>query len=376
MNTCRVCGNKFYSQPLLRYEQMPKSAQFLPDAVTLKLDQGITLDICQCTGCGLVQHNSEPVHYYKEVIRAASFSATMRAFRKQQFETFIEKNLLTGKKVIEIGCGRGDYLSILNQLPVKAFGLEYAESSVAYCVRNGMQVRKGFVEDSSFRIPEMPFDAFFIMNFLEHLPDPNAVLLGIRSNLSVGGMGIIEVPNFDMIVRKNIFSEFITDHLFYFTRDTLSTLLNLNGFDVVECTEIWQEYIISAVVRSRGKTDLSNFTVLQSRIEKQIKEFVAAYGEKRVGIWGAGHQAFAVMALAGLTGKIKYVIDSAPFKQNKYTPATHIPIVAPDRLAEDPVDAIIVMAGGYSDEVAIIVRQSYEQKMDIAILRDFGLETV
>jgi hypothetical protein len=70
------------------------------------------------------------------------------------------------------------------------------------------------------------------------------------------------------------------------------------------------------------------------------------------------------------------VVDSAPFKQGRYTPSTHIPIVAPDTLATDPVAAILVMAAAYSDEVATIIRKKFGSRMAIAILRDSGLEAV
>jgi len=86
--------------------------------------------------------------------------------------------------------------------------------------------------------------------------------------------------------------------------------------------------------------------------------------------------ALAIISLINLADKIKYVVDSAPFKQGKYTPATHLPIVAPDTLISDPVDAVIVMAAGYSDEVVRIIRQKFDRNINIAILRDFGLEVV
>ena len=55
------------------------------------------------------------------------------------------------------------------------------------------------------------------MSYLEHLPDPNTVLQGISYNLNEDGIGLVEVPNFEMILEKNLYSEFIIDHLFYFT---------------------------------------------------------------------------------------------------------------------------------------------------------------
>jgi hypothetical protein len=77
-----------------------------------------------------------------------------------------------------------------------------------------------------------------------------------------------------------------------------------------------------------------------------------------------------------LSDKIRFVVDSASFKQGKYTPASHLPIVSPDALATDPVEAVIVMAAGYSDEVARMLRRKFDAKMDISILRDYGLESL
>ena len=67
----------------------------------------------------------------------------------------------------------------------------------------------------------------------------------------------------------------------------------------------------------------------------------------------------------------------------KYTPATHIPIVSPEMLDYDPVEAIIVISGSYSNEVSKIIRRKYKSRLEdkvsgvnVAILKDFGLEEV
>lgn len=373
-NKCRVCGNELFKEPLLRYENMPKAAQFLPDAKSLKNDKRVALEVCQCSGCGLVQLNSEPVPYYKEVIRAVAISDEMKNFRKKQFAVFVQKFSLKGKKIIEIGCGCGEYLSITRQCGAETYGLEYREDSVKQCLENGLNVSKGFVENSEYKINNAPFDAFFILSFLEHLPEPNAVLRGIYNNLKDNAVGIVEVPNFDMILRNNLFSEFTRDHLFYFTKETLKAALNLNGFEVISCDEVWHDYLISAIVRKRKKIDLSGFSDYQTKIKKELDNYIGRF--QNVAIWGAGHQAFAIMSLMDLGNKIKYVIDSAPFKQGKYTPATHIPIVSPDTLCLDPVNAVIIMAGSYSDEVKMIIKKNFNQNINISILRDFGLEEV
>ncbi len=375
VNDCRVCGGGFFNEPLLTYSNMPKAAQHLPDANTVADDRGCDLEICQCSLCGLVQLNSDPVPYWREVIRATAFSPEMGEFRNHQFKAFVKRYALAGKKMMEIGCGKGEYLSLMQQAGADVYGTEFGTDSAAHCVKAGLSVEQIFVESPAVQLVNAPFDGFFIMNFLEHLCNPNATLQGIHANLSEHAVGLIEVPNFDMMLKKNLFSEFIGDHLFYFTRETLNALLERNGFEVVETQAIWHDYIISSVVRKRCPTDLSSFRHQQARLQSELARFVATHGSQNVAVWGAGHQALAVLALADLGGAIKYVVDSAPFKQGRYTPSTHIPIVAPDTLATDPVAAILVMAAAYSDEVASIIRNTFGSRMTIAILRDSGLET-
>lgn len=376
INKCRVCGSSLFDEPLLKFKNMPSKAQYLPEKESLNIDKGVDLKVCQCSGCGLVQLKNEPVAYYKEVIRAAGFSEEMKRFRLEQFQKFVKRFSLKNKKIVEIGCGGGEYLSIIRQLEVEAYGIEESAKSVQQCIKSGLNVSKGFVENQTYKISGAPFDAFFIMNFLEHLPDPNSTLRGIHNNLADEAVGIVEVPNFDMILEKNLFSEFMTDHLFYFTKDTLNTALTLNGYEVIECNVVWHDYIISAIVKKRKKLDISHFSEYQERLKIDIEEYISRVKNKNVAIWGAGHQALAIISLMDLTGKIKYVVDSATFKQGKYTPATHIPIVSSEMLDSDPVEAVIVMAASYSDEVASIIREKYGKKINISILRDFGLEEI
>lgn len=371
---CRICGRDLFPESLLRYENMPAAAQNLPDRKALPVDKGVSLEVYQCSGCGLVQLNNEPVPYYREVIRASAISPEMAAFRLEQFTDFVGKYSLKGKKIIEIGCGRGEYLSIMQQTGVRASGLEASAEAVAQCAKQGLKAVQGFGHDND-RIADAPFDAFYMLNFLEHLPEPNSSLRGIIQNLAADAVGLVEVPNFDMILRRKLFSEFIGDHLSYFTGETLKTALQLNGFDVIACHEVWHDYSLSAVVKKKNKTDFAPLAGQRSKLKGEIERFIGRYKAKKVAVWGAGHQALAVIALCDLGDKLSYVVDSAPFKQGKFTPATHLRIVGPNELDSDPVEAVIIMAASYSDEIAGMMRRKYGEQIDLAILRDFGLET-
>jgi len=361
---------------LLRYANMPKAAQNFPDVAALACETGVDLEVCQCAGCGLVQLNNEPVPYYREVIRAAAVSEVIKDFKTRQFAYFLRKHSLHGRKILEIGCGRGEFLSLLSPFDVKAYGMEYSESAVAECAINGLDVSRGYPDRGTGTLANGPFDAFLLLMFLEHMPEPNMALRTIYDNLADNAVGLVEVPNFDMVLRNKLFSEFIGDHLLYFTKETLQTTLQLNGFDVMEYDEVRDDYVISVVVKKRNRLDISHFHDYQVKIKTDIDAYLNRFAAKRVAVWGAGHQALAIIALTGIAGRIRYVVDSAPFKQGKYTPATHLPIVAPETLHSDPVDAVIVMAASYSDEVAGIIRQRFDRNMSVAILRDFGLEAV
>ena len=374
---CRVCKSNCFDSPLLRYTNMPSSAQGFPDLKSLKNDNGSDLNLFQCSSCGLVQLSEKPVSYYKEVIRASSFSDEMKKFRGEQFLSWVDKYNLKGKSILEVGCGRGEYLSILKQTEVSlAHGIEYSKESVSSCINSELSVTKGFFGDENFVLPKQKYDGFICLNFMEHWPDPNRVLEHLKHNLSEGAVGIIEVPNFDMILKQGLYSEFISDHLFYFTKDTLTFMLNYNGFEVIECSVIWHDYILSAVVRKRKRIDLSLLKSRKLNVETELNSFIDKFEKKEVAIWGAGHQSLAVMSLAKLENKIRYVVDSAPFKQGKYTPATHFPIVAPIELVNNPVKAVIIIAASYSNEVACIMKNTYQHIKYVVIVEDTGLRVI
>lgn len=373
---CRVCSAPLFAESLLQYENSPKSAQ----GFLTKLDDddgSVNLNIYQCSKCGLVQHNLSPVSYFKEVIRAVAFSPEMGLFRHQQLQEWISKNDLKDKKILEVGCGKGEYLDLLKNAGANQLtGIEYSEKNVEIAQASGNKVLRGYLDSSFSPSPDFQFDAFAIFSFLEHWPHPNEGLSLLHSALTDGAVGLVEVPNFDLIIEKGLYSEFTTDHIFYFDKKSFTFLLEKNGFEVTSIKSIWYDYILSAEVRKKSPLDVSNFLDIQESVKNQLSNFINQFSPKSVAIWGAGHQALAVIAMAGIAPFIKYVIDSAPFKQGKYTPATHLHINSPESLSIDPPQAVIVMAAGYSNEIVGLLKKSYPKVANIAILREDRLEVI
>ena len=356
---CRSCGIEFGESHILKLDNMPKSAQHFPDSDELAEDREVSLTLTQCPYCGLVQLEGEPVPYYRDVIRASGISEAMRAFREKQFSDWVEKNNLQWKKILEIGCGQGEYLTVMNCMGVKASGIEHNEESVNVARSQGLNVSRNFIEGVDSKVSGGLYDGFYILNFLEHIPNPREFLCGIYKNLSEDGVGIIEVPNFNMILKQKLYSELIQDHLAYYTLESLCNLVENSGFEVIEKNVIWDDYILSINVKKRQRMDLGEFISFQEKVKNNIFEFFKQDNRGKKAVWGAGHQALANMSLLKLNEVVDYVVDSAPFKQGKFTIGSHIPIIAPDDISNKGITTILIMAGGYSKEILGIVQKNF-----------------
>ncbi|MCD7871222.1 MAG: class I SAM-dependent methyltransferase [Enterocloster clostridioformis] len=377
MKRCIACGAPLWETPLLTLDNMPASAQHLPDAQGVKEDRGLTLDLCQCMGCGLVQFDCEPVDYYRDVIRAGGFSKTMVELRRYQYKHLIDSYHLEGKKFIEVGCGQGEFLKVLSEFPVEVHGIEHDPHLVELARAQGLDVTEGFTETEDTRFAGGLYDVFLSFNFLEHQPDPGTMLQAIYRNLEDDAMGLITVPSFEYIMDHNSYYELIRDHLAYYTFETLTPLLERNGFLVEEC-EVINRDTLSVIVKKRPQMDTENLLECYVNLKRELESYMKYLDawDKKVAVWGASHQGFTLAATTKLGERARYIIDSAPFKQGKFAPASHLPIVGPDHFHEHPVDAIIITAPGYTDEIAASIRQKFGTSVEIRAMRSNHLEMV
>ncbi|MBC5647861.1 class I SAM-dependent methyltransferase [Christensenella tenuis] len=377
MRKCIACGAQLEGNPLLQYKNMPAAAQGMPEKSELQNEHGIDLELYQCNLCGLIQFDCEPVDYYKEVIRAGGFTTTMVELRRKQYQEFIKKFSLEQKRIIEIGAGQGEFLSLLNEFNVKAYGIEYSQSLVQIAREKNLTVFHGFVENENYIIDGAPYDAFVCFNYLEHQPNPNGMMRGIFNNLTENGVGLITVPDFQYILDNNGFYELIRDHLAYYTWDTLRFLVEKNGFQIIDKTIINRD-TISISVRKRKKIDVTKLAQNYISLRKQLHKFFDELSNSgmEAAVWGAGHQAFTLLATMELENKVSYIIDSAPFKQGKYSPSTHIPIVSPDYYFKHKVGGILIAAPGYSEEIMRSIRERYAKDIHIALIRSERLEFI
>ena len=438
--TCIACGHAL--SPLMTLDDMPASAQNIPAASELAEDHPLSLTLCQCPSCGLVQFDTEPVDYYRDVIRAGGGTRTMTRLRHEEYArllTAMQEQHIRGRRIVEVGCGRGEFLRMWQNLaedpegaaalardqardplsgqpnaaPLHLVGIEHkpalveeanafaatsadaetpvTETAVAAQTASAApapayRVYEGFAT-GDVRYPEGPFDAFVQFNFLEHQPDPCDMLRNIGRNLKPQALGLITVPSFEYILRYNGYYELLRDHIANYTEFTLQKLLQDCGFELLSM-DIVNRDTIEAIVRKADPDELSelhysgrlidvsalrdSYDRLSASVNAHIDHLSESH--RTMAIWGASHQGFTLAATTKLGGRVEYIIDSAPFKQGRFSPASHIPIVAPDYAVAHPVDEILIVAPGYTDEIAGIIRDRFDENVRILVLRTDRIE--
>jgi len=376
MSKCLVCHTELSCEAFLSLPNMPACAQNIPGKEELASDKGLDLNLHQCPCCGLVQLDCEPVHYYRDVIRAGGGTTTMTELRQAQYRHFIDLCGLQGKRILEVGCGQGEFLEMLKGFPVQGFGIENKQDLVDKAVAKGLSVVRDFASDAQHKIPGAPFDAFMQFNFIEHQPRPNEMVQCIRENLVDGGVGLVTAPAFEYI-RHDCVYEIMRDHLAYYTDGALRFLFMRNGFDVLESGVVNRDtnYVI---VKKREVLTRETFKTNFAEIKQGLNAFVSQRKTegRTLAFWAASHQCFTAASFLDHPEDVAYIVDSAKFKQGKYSPTSHIPIISPEAFYANPADDILVLAPGYTDEIASLIRKNVGTTIRIYALRSDVIEVI
>src|SRR5438093_4344291 len=142
-----------------------------------------------------------------------------------------------GGRVLDIGCGTGDYLAAMSALGWQCFGCEVSEAALSVARRKLPQATLYHGTLDEIPLERDSFEAVTLWHTLEHLEDPLKALKRIRDLLVSDGRLLVAVPNIDSLEAKVLGRRWlemdIPGHLFYFSLETLRVLLEKAGF---KCT--------------------------------------------------------------------------------------------------------------------------------------------
>jgi SAM-dependent methyltransferase len=137
-----------------------------------------------------------------------------------------------GGRLLEVGCGSGDSLKLLQELGWDAEGIDFDPQAVANARAKGLRVRQGDLAGQAF--PSASFDAVIASHVIEHVPDPEALLVEAHRVLRPGGALVLYTPNAASLGRHHFREDWRglepPRHLHVFTPEALTALTRRAGF--------------------------------------------------------------------------------------------------------------------------------------------------
>lgn len=162
-------------------------------------------------------------------------------------------NALPGGRVLDVGCGSGEWLLFMQKLGWQAEGIDFDEKAVKAARQKGFEVGCGAVEEQHY--PDERFDAVALNHVIEHVPDPVATLKECRRILKKGGRLVLMTPNSSSL-GHTVFKQDWRGlepprHLHVFSNRSMRALLEKSGFRKVSVHSHIADSVISDSLRLR-----------------------------------------------------------------------------------------------------------------------------
>jgi O-antigen chain-terminating methyltransferase len=141
------------------------------------------------------------------------------------------------KKVVDLGCGRGEFLELLNENKINALGIDIEEKAIQICKNKGLQVKKENVFDYLSNTDKI--DGIFASHLIEHLKNHELIrfIKACYNKLKKGGFICLVTPNSESLAAHLEFFYNDLTHIKFYPRIIIQLLLENNGFKIIEAKE-------------------------------------------------------------------------------------------------------------------------------------------
>lgn len=326
-----------------------------------------------CLACGHVFNpafDPDRLAYAPGYENSQHGSSVFRGYAEQLVDRLIEQHGITGRHVVDIGCGRGDLLALLCERgDNRGYGFDPSYAGAARAV-----------EGRPFSISREYFDArhaaairpalVSCRHVLEHVEDPLAFLRALRASLEAAGDCVLylEVPSGEELLSTFGLWDYLYEHVSYFTAASLRAVLQAAGFEVLAMQRGFGGQFLCADVRVSKKVPDGGGASIDGPPAHALREAAAGMLERlhdwrcwaaalpaggTVSIWGAGSKGVMFLNLLGLAAPhaIEVVVDQNTDKHGLFVGGTGQRIVAPEALRGSGVEQVVLMNGIYESEV-------------------------
>ncbi|MEY2934768.1 MAG: hypothetical protein RL033_5517 [Pseudomonadota bacterium] len=217
--------------------------------------------ILACSGCGLARTELPPDFDPASIYTASYFDggqhdgyadyqgseATLRSEFARTLDV-LARHGLRGGNLLELGCAYGYFLEEARSR-FTVSGVEVSEHAREACRARGLRVER---ELSSELLTERgPFDVAVLLDVIEHLADPAAVLGNVRGALRSGSKLLLTTGDFGALPARLAGKRWRLmtppQHLWFFSSSTIEQLLQRTGFRVVELSHPWKLVPLSLI---------------------------------------------------------------------------------------------------------------------------------
>lgn len=368
---CPVCDTEL-PEPFFAVAGIPVHCNVLwpSKAEALQAPRG-DLALSRCPRCGLIHNvafDPRLVEYAPGYENSLHCSPRFQDYARELVDHLVVKYRLRGRLVAEIGCGRGEFLSMLHDQG-GALGLGFDPSSDGTGGPGFDVVPEAYHADVH---GPLAADLVCIRHVLEHIADPQRLLAEVRTGLGAGSRAAVyvEVPDAAFTFRDLGIWDLIYEHCSYFSAPAMETLLRRTGY---RPERSWSEFggQFLCVEAAAGATETPEPVVdglwdldadvrsFRERSGRKIDQWNALLDQlvtagRRVAVWGAGSKGATFLNLLRSGPGVDQVVDINPRKAGRHIPGTGQPVVTPDEM--EPPDAVIVMNPNYRREIEEILQ--------------------
>ena len=180
----------------------------------------------------------------------------VRSFSIKRKYKLISK-LISSKKILDVGCGTGEFLSYMKKKGFDTYGIEVAKKARNLSRKN----HKLLVQDSLSKLNENNFDIITMWHVLEHVYDLDGYMKKIKYLLNDKGIVLIAVPNhkcFDQEYYGKYWAGWdVPLHLWHFDKESMRKLSKKYGFEITSIHPLYFDSFYVSLLSSKYKYNSS-----------------------------------------------------------------------------------------------------------------------